>query len=177
MFLNKDKKSNYIFVFFIYILFFVVLMNSFLISSSYCIPVSSEFVRAQESFIEQRLFVFWGKDFCPIWLIEQELNQCRLDLINLLGRRTCPLIILRKHTSSVRTPDILRWHDVLKRKLLCCCRGILIRFVVPLKLICFNEKNNSLNQIYEQIKIIFTNTLNKSYQYILLNYIFLSEES
>jgi hypothetical protein len=40
----------------------------------------------------------------------------------------------------------------------------------------FNEKNNSLNQIYEQIKIIFTNTLNKSYLYIPLNYTLLSDE-
>jgi len=55
----------------------------------------------------------------------------------------CLLIILREHASSIGAPDILRGHGVKGRVVMCSCcsREVLIWFVIPLKLICFNEKN------------------------------------
>lgn len=117
-------------------------MNSFLFIQAIVSWLATRQLSLLCSLFEYLPLLLWG---------EYPLIGRRTGLIArihaLLRRRLCLLIIFRKHTSSIGAPDILRGHSVCKREVLICFPSTQIDL--------FNEQNNSLNQIYEQIKIIF----------------------
>ncbi len=114
MFLNKDKKSNYIFVFFLYILFFCV-FDIFLFLQAIVSWLAACQLPILCCLLEQRLLLLWGK-YPLIGRRTRTGTRLVARIHTLLRRRLCLLIILRKHARSISAPDILRGHSVLIKR-------------------------------------------------------------